>query len=1316
MISIGMSTTWRALARGALLLAILITGPALAQGVFPLPAAAPDVAVRITGTVEVIVPYGTGYVIGGSFDQVNGEPRRNLALLDASGALADSGLAWAAQGADGTVRALAVSGDDVFVGGEFSAIGGSARTFLAKLSLTGAGAVDAGFAPVLDGQVRALATDGATVYAGGAFGSANGAARDALAAFDAASGSLVTGFVPGYRSAEAVNALALDGTQLYVGGKLQATHPSSGHNRAIARLAAANGALDTGWLARIHPRGGAEVWSIAVGADSVYIAGQFRSVGQGGGNNRSNLAELLKTDAGRTAWNPGADAPVRAIALVSDGLGGETLLAAGDFTTIGGGAHTFLAHIDATGAATAFSADADRPVRAVLAAGANAVVGGAFRALGGELEEGLARVDIATGARDATFTGAVAGPGAVHAFAFDEAGGIVFGGEFDSVTAGGVSHLRANLARLAADLSLDTGWTLDVAGAVHAIAVDSINHRLYLGGAFLQVADGSGGTAARQRLAAYDTTAAPALLGGWTPAADGTVTGLVLDAGSRLYVHGQFIASPRAFVARLDSSGAVDSFDAAVDGPVHALAVDGSTVLLGGEFSTAGGAAHDNLARVHADTDGVLGTVAGGDAGLVADADGSVRALLVDASGTYVAGGFGTLQAQARAGVARLDALDAVDGWNPGVVGSVSALANVGGWMVLGGSFGNAGGAVHPNIARASVADALGAVDPAWRPGTSDPVAQLAASGVAGDVLLAGAFDTVTGVTRGGLALLGDQGSDLTEVTIGAITPEPSVVGQAWAVPFTVQNTTAGAAASGEVTVTTDAGESCGPVALDAGGAGACEITSGTAGARQVTVSYVSGAAEVMDSSALAAHAVDAGATTLTVATGPNPSQTGSAVLVAVDLAVQAPAAGTPTGTVTVGSVDASLVAGPGCSITLPDTSCELTFTAAGTYTVSAAYAGDGNFAAAADDTTHMVMDVVVALPTTTTIAALAPTVVGETYTVSVQVDAGLEVVGTVDVSDGSATCQITLQPGDTGAGSCDLASTSAGDKVISASYVGNASFEASADTELHTVNQAATALGLFVDSAILTAGDDAVFTWTLDVVLPGAGSPTGTVTVSDGATQCSAPVADGGCTIPAMVEGNYAFSASYSGDGDFLADSSDGTVPVTVGAGGAILADVVVRHEIVGSGILSDGSGDLVDYELEVSNAGGTAANGVVLDLMLPPEFVPADTAWTCTGSGGASCGSASGTGDIAFSVDLPPASSVLVELSTRIVDPDDAGVETAASATSAGSELSLDNNAGTTFYRACSASELLVVGEFTSLPPHVCGFRDGFEDRGID
>jgi hypothetical protein len=53
-------------------------------------------------------------------------------------------------------------------------------------------------------------------------------------------------------------------------------------------------------------------------------------------------------------------------------------------------------------------------------------------------------------------------------------------------------------------------------------------------------------------------------------------------------------------------------------------------------------------------------------------------------------------------------------------------------------------------------------------------------------------------------------------------------------------------------------------------------------------------------------------------------------------------------------------------------------------------------------------------------------------------------------------------------------------------------------------------------------------------VTTSGSGTPTGTVTVSDGSASCSAPVAQGGCTLTPATAGTKTFKASYPGNDTF--------------------------------------------------------------------------------------------------------------------------------------------------------------------------------------
>ncbi|MEN1728401.1 MAG: DUF11 domain-containing protein [Pseudomonadota bacterium] len=76
---------------------------------------------------------------------------------------------------------------------------------------------------------------------------------------------------------------------------------------------------------------------------------------------------------------------------------------------------------------------------------------------------------------------------------------------------------------------------------------------------------------------------------------------------------------------------------------------------------------------------------------------------------------------------------------------------------------------------------------------------------------------------------------------------------------------------------------------------------------------------------------------------------------------------------------------------------------------------------------------------------------------------------------------------------------------------------------------------------------------------------------------------------------------------------------------------------------------GDTITYRIGVSNLGNDAAIGVGVTDLLPPELGSAS--WTCAAASGASCGQASGSGNIDSTVDLPGGASVEFELTAVIV-----------------------------------------------------------------
>lgn len=266
----------------------------------------------------------------------------------------------------------------------------------------------------------------------------------------------------------------------------------------------------------------------------------------------------------------------------------------------------------------------------------------------------------------------------------------------------------------------------------------------------------------------------------------------------------------------------------------------------------------------------------------------------------------------------------------------------------------------------------------------------------------------------------------------------------------------------------------------------------------------------------------------------PAPSLHGQAVTVGFSV-VSNPPGGFPTGNVTVSDGSAS------CTATVAAGSCVLTLTGAGTHNLTAVYAGDAGFNGS---TSPAVVQTVNKASTLTTITSHAPdpSVTGQAITVSFTVGAVAPGSGTptgnVTVSNGVDSCTATVA-----AGSCSLVPTSAGTQDLTAVYAGDVNFNGSSSTPVsHTVNPAGTTTtitGHTPDPSSL--GEAVLVSFNVLASLPGSGTPTGNVTISDGVDTCTATVAAGSCSLALTTSGTRTLTASYAGDGNFNASVSTG-------------------------------------------------------------------------------------------------------------------------------------------------------------------------------
>ena len=599
------------------------------------------------GAVRVLAVSDSTVYVGGAFSSITGQPRKGLAALDATSGDVTSWNPNPSAGVNQTaVRALAVSGSTVYVGGYFSSIGGQPRDSLAAIDASSGNAKSWNpsptTGPVIETRVNALVLSGSTVYVAGIFDSLGGQPRNDLAAIDASSGT-ATSWNPHPRSTGilGVRALAVAGSTVYASGYFSST---SVIRHGLAAFDASSG-KGTSWDP--VPLGG-EVNAIAVSGSTVYVGGDFQSLRA---QPRDGLAAIDPSSGEATSWNPDPAGEVRALAV-----SGSTVYAGGEFASIGGKRRSSVAALDpATGTVTSWNPNANDEVDALRVSGSIVYAGGQFTSIGGKSRNRIAALDRTTGAATSWNPNA---NGEVDALRVS--GSTVYaGGQFTSI--GG--RARSWIAALNPATGNATSWNPNATGTgcclfpgVHALAVSGST--VYAGGAFDQI-----GGKPRNNIAALNAATGNAT--SWNPNAIGGV-----DTGWGVFTD------------------------------ISALAVSDSTVLAGGTFSSIGGQPRNNIAAL----DPATGNATSWNPNAIgpASSDPVISALAVSGSTVYAGGRFSSIGGQPRNNIAALDPATAnATSWDPNANGGVGALAfGLDGSLWAGGSFTHSGGAPRAGIVR----------------------------------------------------------------------------------------------------------------------------------------------------------------------------------------------------------------------------------------------------------------------------------------------------------------------------------------------------------------------------------------------------------------------------------------------------------------------------------------------------------------------------------------------------------------------------------------------------------------------------------------
>lgn len=226
------------------------------------------------GPVDAVAVQADGKIlVAGRFTVFNGQTTGPLVRLDADGNF-DSGFA-AHLGAsfNDDVFALALTSDaKILVAGRFTSLQGANAAYVARLNADGTR--DTAFNPVgtgFDGTASVLSLSGDLIYVGGQFSNYKGQTAGRIARL-LGDGTLDTSFAPGLGFNLGVDAIAVESDgRILVGGSFT-TFNSATRNRLV-RLGV-NGALDTDFQASIGLGFDGAVTAIGVG-DRTIVSGEF---------------------------------------------------------------------------------------------------------------------------------------------------------------------------------------------------------------------------------------------------------------------------------------------------------------------------------------------------------------------------------------------------------------------------------------------------------------------------------------------------------------------------------------------------------------------------------------------------------------------------------------------------------------------------------------------------------------------------------------------------------------------------------------------------------------------------------------------------------------------------------------------------------------------------------------------------------------------------------------------------------------------------------------------------------------------------------
>ena len=606
--------------------------------------------------VAALAVSGTDVYAAGWFSSAGGSPANCVAKWNGS--------VWTPLGSGlsggflpPSVFALAVSGTDLYAGGNFAMAGGSPASRIAKWNGNSWSALGSGLGGADYPFVSALAMSGSNLVAGGYFTTAGGNGVSYIAQWDGSSWSALGSGVNA-----PVAALAFLGSDLYAGGGFTTAGGNAANN-----IAKWNG---NSWSA-LGSGMNSGVLSLAVSGSNLYAGGYFTNA-VGGAN------QIAKWNGIEwSALGSGMIGTVRALAVA-----GGNVYAGGDFTTAGGIAANRIANWDGTNWVT-LGSGMNGWVQPIAVYGSDLYVGGAFTSAGGIAANYIAKWN-------GTQWSALGSGLNSNVYALAVSSNDVYAGGFFTNAGGSAANYIAKWN--------GTSWSAlgpGLNGVVGALAVSGSN--VYAGGRFT-----TAGVIAATNIARWDGS-------NWSPLGSGmnAPVWVLAVSGGDLYAGGYFTAaggSAANRIAKWDGSS-WSPLGSGIEGEfpvVQALAASENELYAGGNFTFAGGNAANNIAKWNGSSWSALGS----------GMNNNVYALAVSGSNVYAGGAFTNAGGSTANQIAKWDGSSwsamglgftaSPDPWVfPYLAPDVSGLAVAGNDLYAGGHFMTAGGKLSPYLAHA---------------------------------------------------------------------------------------------------------------------------------------------------------------------------------------------------------------------------------------------------------------------------------------------------------------------------------------------------------------------------------------------------------------------------------------------------------------------------------------------------------------------------------------------------------------------------------------------------------------------------------------